>query len=788
MRYLRAALRSDDFAAGPFMAYLTETQHDEAALFALCFWQEVERFRDEFSCMQQSDLILTMDQILTKYVLNDRGYELIPGMKDNSFHVMRIDIFSCLTFPWSLRLLQRKSMEYLKHHWEMYIIHDTTTFYKSINMLDEVLHRITGENVSKLVRLAFQEQAPPVPRALKTDKYEHDSNRSSCGMTRSRRTTLIAPVSKNSRRSSRFTTSGLHCVNMDKGPRSTLGYRVSQMHGHDRSTLQATAMARRSYRAYLLAEQTCRLTAKMPQTDNFVCDESDEEGFVKPKPPAVFLRAPTLDMKTLSLMSAKEYPSKSPMVKKMAIIRAATKEKPPTYMQVIIRKNGVNLKRPMLRPKHLVDCLRDPVHYEFFRRFAKTYHFERSVRFWKAVEVMKHIEDPRIRQSKIRVTVNQFFAKGATTGVGVDGQVLREIMRTPPDKVTVSMLISAQACVMKALDDLWGERYLSTFPDVKRNQAQKTMDRTREEIMKMTQSNGQMTSIWRVFYAFIKRSAKFISTMKRRHLRQEFELYLQTVGRDPTVYQNENWSEICATSHDIHMNPEVMFHQKKQQGRHVIAELLINDFRFWCEVECYRSQAKHVQQNGDDGMYDPIDEEILHEKAKLICDQFLNSPIPPKCRINIQSELSSTVIENVKLGMFNRSLFHDLTINIFPLLLNYWKIFCERRHKYVPRCELQRFKHELVLQRRDKLNKIKKKVPEEEIELLTKKSRQMEGDAPLIDYCSNKRFSNSWMDITKSLEEIPVMNFSLAAGVKLTIPLKSMKSHVPKTMSTEQPI
>jgi hypothetical protein len=58
---------------------------------------------------------------------------------------------------------------------------------------------------------------------------------------------------------------------------------------------------------------------------------------------------------------------------------------------------------------------------------------------------MKHITDPSIRQVKIRVIVNQFFAKGATTGVGVDGQVLREIMRTPPEKVNVSMLISAQA-------------------------------------------------------------------------------------------------------------------------------------------------------------------------------------------------------------------------------------------------------------------------------------------------------------------------------------------------------
>lgn len=184
-------------------------------------------------------------------------------------------------------------------------------------------------------------------------------------------------------------------------------------------------------------------------------------------------------------------------------------------------------------------------------------------------------------------------------------------------------------------------------------------------------------------------------------------------------------------------------------------------------------------------MYDAVDEEILHDKAKLICDQFLSSPIPPKCRINIQSELSSTVIENVKLGMFNRSLFHDLTINIFPLLLNYWKIFCERRHKYVPRGDLQRFKHELVRERRNKL-KIKKKKPEPKKIKTRKNGIQLNGDGPLIDYYSNKRFSHSWMDISKSMEEASSMNFSLGAGVRLILPMKTTnKGAIPRVTSGE---
>jgi hypothetical protein len=163
-------------------------------------------------------------------------------------------------------------------------------------------------------------------------------------------------------------------------------------------------------------------------------------------------------------------------------------------------------------------------------------------------------------------------------------------------------------------------------------------------------------------------------------------------------------------------------------------------------------------------------------QAKLICDQFLNSPIPPKCRINIQSEISSTVIENVKLGMFNRSLFHDLTINIFPLLLNYWKVFCERRHKYVPRSDIRKFKRSLVLQRRvteDKKKQLKQNVPVAEVlSAKIQKERKIIGDSPLIDYCSSKRFTQSWMDVTKTMEETPSMNFTLASGMRMTVPLR----------------
>ena len=95
-----------------------------------------------------------------------------------------------------------------------------------------------------------------------------------------------------------------------------------------------------------------------------------------------------------------------------SVIRKKERAKTPSYLKSSIRKNGQTIKRPTVRPKHLADCIRDPVHLEFFRRFAKEYRFENLIRFWRAVESMKDIDDPRVQQAKIISICNAFFPNG----------------------------------------------------------------------------------------------------------------------------------------------------------------------------------------------------------------------------------------------------------------------------------------------------------------------------------------------------------------------------------------
>ena len=139
------------------------------------------------------------------------------------------------------------------------------------------------------------------------------------------------------------------------------------------------------------------------------------------------------------------------------------------------------------------------------------------------------------------------------------------------------------------------------------------------------------------------------------------------------------------------------------------------------------------------GKYDGNEEESLAEKARFISEQFLSSPIPPKCRINCASRHLEQILENISLGMFNRSLFHDLTITTFPLLLNYWKKFCEIRHQYVPKSTILKLRREHVITKNRKKYARNPTCAAENDKL------------PLIDYCSSDRFTGEHVHISRSL-------------------------------------
>ena len=83
-RHLMAALRSDDLAAGPFLCFLIEDL-DDVGMYAIYFWQEVEKFRESFSGMQQNDRQDAFEEILKRVCIKNIPIDRREGLKGVSF-------------------------------------------------------------------------------------------------------------------------------------------------------------------------------------------------------------------------------------------------------------------------------------------------------------------------------------------------------------------------------------------------------------------------------------------------------------------------------------------------------------------------------------------------------------------------------------------------------------------------------------------------------------------------------------------------------------------------------
>ena len=335
--------------------------------------------------------------------------------------------------------------------------------------------------------------------------------------------------------------------------------------------------------------------------------------------------------------------------------------------------------------------------------------------------------------------------------MGIDAQVLKDLSRTEPEKATIAMVVSAQTTVMKVMEERWGEKYLSTFASRSAMSGPFSRLDKPDFLSGKTSENKRTQSVWTMFFAFFRRSGIFIKYMKMAKIRKQFELYLTTIGRDPQCYRKEGWSDIKAIQLDSGLTHDIVYHRRRHNGSYIVGEFVLNDFRFWREIECFKRQATYLSNSAG---YNAMDEEMLRDKARLICDQFLSSPILPRCRVNVTMEMASNVIEKVKLGMIDQTLFYECATRVFPLLIHHWSHFCNKRHKYVPKRQLVSLRRQLVLQkRRDNLSvKLNRSVT-------AKPSLNMNMDnTPLIDYNEPSRFHDCWQNASKTLGAVLVFH------------------------------
>ncbi|XP_071958760.1 uncharacterized protein, partial [Antedon mediterranea] len=389
--------------------------------------------------------------------------------------------------------------------------------------------------------------------------------------------------------------------------------------------------------------------------------DSDDEGSLKPTKIKV-IRKCKEEVKYIEEPEKIESKEETKAVEKIEIRRTQTGRieskdmlKASGSTLETIKKNGKTLHRP-LQPKSFSEILRDSSQLEFFKRFLAREKSDLPILFWQSVENMKNVcKDAKSRQSKTNQIVRKYFNK--STGYGSALQCSAEIIEDIPylDKVTPQMIMSAQVCVAKSIEDNWFELYRDSFPE---EEAETTGT---ESLLTIRMAPGQKSkALWGMFISNVASVRRGLMNPVLLNLFEKFvqkEVHKELEKQKQTGVQSKRM--IC--------------------NKVVIVDRIQNDLRFWAEVERYKQLTDNAARAASQGTYTIDDEEFVQLKARAIISCYIDSHVLPKLQINISQELADQILDTANSGLIERGLFHDAIVSIFAVVLYCWKKFCRER-------------------------------------------------------------------------------------------------------------
>jgi len=417
-----------------------------------------------------------------------------------------------------------------------------------------------------------------------------------------------------------------------------------------------------------------------------------------------------------------------------------------------------------------------------------------------------------------------------------NADIIRDIIDLDIESVNVSLLVAAQTAVQRAMEKNWETRYYKTFPDSDQND-EPTHRHTRRlqdsaaggytaSVEDEINRNPQSSNAWRALYRFIKRSSMFIRAMKSPTLKAEFREYLKEYAvkrrsieqqqllanskmeryalsvdhrEKEMAYEIPSRASSVCKIYPYHLydpdDPNMNLMSMKFEmvcGKNVYPELLANDLDFWLEVQLYQEAIAcwSKRQSVADG---PVCNDHIKKKIHLISTVYLHSHIPPKVRVNADHELARTIqmyslqlsnggVTNANQGYteIDRSIFHDIVLQIFPVLIKHWSAFCHSKFSYVSKQAIAKrrqvqaqIKHEQLFARRqrEKVRALKKHncVPDADVyptPCTTAATRVSDlggsGDscdaAAMAEKFKNLKVENSVM------VDAPILKFSVSGG------------------------
>ncbi|XP_065410571.1 regulator of G-protein signaling protein-like [Chrysemys picta bellii] len=347
----------------------------------------------------------------------------------------------------------------------------------------------------------------------------------------------------------------------------------------------------------------------------------------------------------------------------------------------LMRKETLMLRKPSLRPRYLMEVLHNPVHLEFFRQFLKQHNAEAPLLFWQAVEKLNTESNPKAQRALINSILKNFFHNKvpAEELLQCQASIIRDIPKA--GLVTSSMLFTAQSFVLKAMEEKWFKMYQDLYPGSAIFDTHLVTRQGRGSFIK-----DKLKRVWFVLQAFIRSICKFRREMNNRQSRKDFEDFL----RRELVNQKENLPSSSMRSTIAMASPrqavptastgqDVEVIQVKRRlfnQRHISINFLVNDLSFYLEIEKFCHLADSAAVLAACGMYTERDVTFLKTKVATITKLFLNSEVAPKLRVNISEGQKDLIRNLVSKGVLDRSLYHVALLNVFPVLIHFWKRYC----------------------------------------------------------------------------------------------------------------
>ncbi|XP_066482209.1 regulator of G-protein signaling protein-like [Tiliqua scincoides] len=336
-------------------------------------------------------------------------------------------------------------------------------------------------------------------------------------------------------------------------------------------------------------------------------------------------------------------------------------------------RKGPGLRKPLVKPRVLSDVLQSPIQMDYFRQFLKMNNAETLLLFWLAVEELKNDSNLRTQRIRINDCVRTYFYNVIPPEklLQCEDPIMQEIKKAK--LVTVPMLVTAQNCIMKILEERWFKKFQGLYPESDVSILSSSRRSRRGSVI------HKMKRCWHVLGGFIRSVCRFRKAMSYVSQRRPFEDFLQRELKNDKENMPPHSSPLprMVNAPGMRYGPDdlevVQVRRKIFSNRIILINFLVNDLYFYLEVEKFFHLADSVVVLASLGLYTEKDIAFLRSKVAMINKLFLNSDIPPKLKVNLTDVQNNQIRLLIADGVLNRTLYHGAIISIFPILLYFWK-------------------------------------------------------------------------------------------------------------------